>query len=186
MRENWERSVANILLWEGGWAERPNEPGGAVNKGVSFLAFQEWRKSIGAAVPSLTDLKALSTEEAKAIYKRKYADPIGFDNLPPGYDYALLTAAVMTGPNRGKPEQHRPGAAWYHEEAKGDLGLLLVLMMRAKMHDPSCGPHTIPGTKRKQWYGPGWSDRFLSVYKLAKELEGDAALATKSPEGRGT
>lgn len=172
MKKNWDRSVENILVWEGGWAERPNEPGGAVNKGISFQAFKEWRLAQGKPAPSFVDLKALSDEEAKAIYRQKYADPIKFDDLPPGYDYALLTAAVMTGPNYGTPENHRPGAAWYHQEAKGDLGLLLVLMMRAKMHDPNCGPHVIPGTKRKQWYGPGWSDRFLSVYRLAKELGG--------------
>lgn len=172
MKANWDRAVENILIWEGGWAERPNEPGGAVNRGISFTAFKEWRKAQGKPEPSFADLKAITKEEAKEIYRAKYAQRIDFDSLPPGYDYALLTAAVMTGPNYGKPELHRPGAAWYHEEAKGDLGLLLVLMMRAKMHDPNCGPHVIPGTKRKQWYGPGWSDRFLSVYKLAKELGG--------------
>ena len=36
MRENWPRALAFNLAWEGGAAIRPNEPGGAVNKGIAF------------------------------------------------------------------------------------------------------------------------------------------------------
>jgi Glycosyl hydrolase 108 len=157
MRENWDRSVQNVLLWEGGWAERSNEPGGAVNKGVSLQAFREWRRGKGLPEPTKADLKALSDDEAKQIYAEKYAKPIGFDDMPAGYDYALLTASVMFGPGRGTRE--RPGAPGFHDLAQGDLGLLVVLMMRVKMHDPNCVK-----------FGPGWSDRFLAVYRLAREL----------------
>lgn len=171
MEKNWDRSVQNILIWEGGWAERPNEPGGAVNKGVSLTAFREWRLSQGKAIPTKEDLRELTDDEAKQIYRKKYADAIGFDHLASGYDYALLTAAVMSGPGWGHPEDNRPGAAWFHDQSKDDLGKLLVLMMTAKMHDKNCGPHINPVTGKSEWYGPGWSDRFVSVYDLAKEMQ---------------
>ncbi len=149
-QRNWERAIQNILDWEGGFAERAAEPGGGVNKGVSFLVFQEWRKLKGRPEPTMSDLRALSEDEAREIYRARFANPIDFDNLPPGYDYALLTAAVMTGPT---------AARRLHEQAKGDIGHLMVLMMHDKMQSKSIGK-----------FARGWGNRLMAVYDLAREL----------------
>lgn len=147
MLSNWDRAVGHVLVWEGGNAIRENEPGGAVSRGVSLAAFQEEHPGAG-----VEELFQASLDEIKRIYRKNYADKIGFDNLPSGYDAALLHAAVMFGVN---------GAKRFDTRAKGDPGYLVVLMMQDKMHRESAA-----------WkFMKGWSDRFVAVYELAKELE---------------
>ncbi len=147
MRANWDRAIASVLRWEGGSAVRPNEPGGAVNMGVSLQAFREEHPEA-----TLNDLLHMSQDEAKRIYAKNYAGKIGFDDLPSGYDAAMLHGAVMFGVN---------GIKKLDAEAKGDLGYLVVLMMHAKMH-----------REMNTWrFMGGWSDRFKAVYELGKELQ---------------
>lgn len=147
MQKNWDRAIGHVLLWEGGSAIRENEPGGAVNRGVSLQAFRE--EHPGA---SIKDLLAMTDDEAKRIYAKNYAGKIGFDSLPSGYDAAMLHAAVMFGVN---------GARKLDAQAKGDLGYLVVLMCQNKMH-----------REERYWHHmAGWSDRFVAIYELAKSLQ---------------
>ncbi len=99
MEENLKRSVELVLMDEGGFAERAAEPGGAVNKGISLLVFQEWRKKQNphSFLAGIDDLRAMSTIEAMAIYGEKYATPMRFNSHPIGLDYLLLDTAVMEG-----------------------------------------------------------------------------------------
>lgn len=145
MKANWDRAVDSVLLWEGGAAIRENEPGGAVNRGVSLAAYREDHP--GADIP---DLLAMTDEEAKDIYARRYAGPIAFDILPAGLDVAMLHGAVMFGVG---------GVKKMAQDARGDFAKLIVLMMQNKMHRQD-------GLK----FMPGWSDRFVAVYDIAKSL----------------
>lgn len=145
MRENWDRAVNHVLIWEGGNAIRDNEPGGAVSRGVSLAAFQEEHPGAG-----VEDLFKAPLDEIKRIYRQNYADKIDFDTLPSGYDAAMLHAAVMFGVNGAKKF-----------DAKEDYGLLVALMMQNKMH-----------REKEAWkFMKGWSDRFVAIYQLAKELD---------------
>lgn len=145
MKENWDRAIASVLRWEGGAAIRANEPGGAVNRGVSLQAYR-----VEHPEASIQDLLNMSEDEAKRIYRKNYADKIGFDSLPSGYDAAMLHGAVMFGVN---------GVKKFDAIAKGDYGHLITLMMQNKMHRTD-------GVK----FMPGWSDRFVAIYELAKDL----------------
>ena len=147
MQKNWDRAISHVLLWEGGSAVRPNEPGGAVNMGVSLQAFREEHPNA-----TLNDLLHMTQDEAKRIYATNYAAKIGFDDLPSGYDAAMLHGAVMFGVN---------GVKKLDAQAKGDLGYLVILMMHNKMH-----------REMNTWrFMAGWSDRFKAIYELAKELQ---------------
>lgn len=86
-----------VLKHEGGYAERSTEGGGAVNMGVTFTTFAKWRKAQGKPVPTFADLKAMTRDEAIAIYEKYYLAPIGFDDLPSGLDYAVYDASVLGG-----------------------------------------------------------------------------------------
>ncbi len=170
---NFDRCMEHVLRWEGGFAMRPEEPHpdglpGCGNKGISILVLDEWHRSHGMAPATVDDVKALDDGTAKQIYKEKFWDPIGGDSLPVGYDLALLTAAVMFGPNAGTAD--KPGALGFHAEAQGDLGLLVILMMQAKMKTGRCDPHVNPSTGRTEFFGAGWSDRFVSVYRAASAM----------------
>ncbi len=149
MQENWQRSLAFNLAFEGGWAERPEEPGGAVNKGISMLAYREFCKRKGWGEPLLFHLKNIKDKQVSEFYRER-ADQIGFDDLPSGYDLALFNASTMFGVT---------GAKHLHNEAAGDLGYLMVLQMEQKMQTPSVAK-----------FGKGWGKRFRVTYITAKDM----------------
>ncbi|MBI5885317.1 MAG: hypothetical protein HZB85_01890 [Deltaproteobacteria bacterium] len=63
--DNFERSIAFILRHEGGYVNDPRDPGGETNFGISKRAY-----------PYL-DIKGLTVEDAKIIYKKDYWDKAG-------------------------------------------------------------------------------------------------------------
>lgn len=71
----------------------PNEPGGASKYGVSLDTLSKYlgRKA------SLSELRNLSPETAKQIYRRLYWDAIGLDKLAPGLNYAAFDFGVNSG-----------------------------------------------------------------------------------------
>jgi lysozyme family protein len=164
---DWSRSA------EGGFAERKDEPGGAVNKGVSFLVFQEWRKKQGKPTPSLGDLKAITDEEALELYTDKFAKPIHFDDLPSGLDFAMLDIAIMEGVRGSltllqQALDLRTVSGTFDMETRGALmkadvpatiAKLTILQMNRKMHAPSVDR-----------FGKGWGDRIVRRYNKAREL----------------
>lgn len=164
MLKNWRRALDFNLIWEGGWAERENEPGGAVNKGVSLLAYKEWCAKMGRVEPSKWDLQNISDKDVSEFYRQR-ADQIGFDDLPSGYDLLMFNASTMQGVT---------GAKELDKIAKGDMGHFIALHMQKKLDDPRSGWFTDTMTGRKHRFGPGWAKRLVAAYEAAKELaDGD-------------
>jgi lysozyme family protein len=42
----------------------------------------------------------MKVEQAKAIYRQRYADPMRFNDLPSGVDYTVLDYAINSGLGR--------------------------------------------------------------------------------------
>jgi len=42
MKENFQNSLKKVFVHEGGWADYPEDPGGATMKGVTLLTFQRY------------------------------------------------------------------------------------------------------------------------------------------------
>ena len=49
---------------------------------------------------SMGEMKALTPEDVKPVYKKLYADKVRFDDLPAGLDWAVLDWAVNSGTGR--------------------------------------------------------------------------------------
>lgn len=94
---NFETCLAEVLAHEGGWADHPKDPGGATMKGVTIGTFAGFK---GRKV-SKAELRNISDEDLRAIYKRKYWDVVRGDELPLGLDLVAFDAAVNSGPARG-------------------------------------------------------------------------------------
>jgi len=94
MQANLAKALGFIFVSEGGFALRDTEPGGAVNMGVSMKTYALW--STPKAV-TIADLRAMTVDEATAIYTAIYAGQIDFSQLPIGLDYCVLDAAVNEG-----------------------------------------------------------------------------------------
>jgi len=94
MRQNFGRCLALTFAQEGGYSDHPLDPGGATNFGVTQATLSKAR---GRAVTK-AEVRALSRDEAAAIYRQLYWAPIGGDDLPSGVDVAVFDHAVNSGP----------------------------------------------------------------------------------------
>ena len=87
-----------IHKYEGGYGWNPKDPGGPTNFGITCYDLAEYR---GQKMTSMTTwaplVRAMPLSEAEAIYKKKYATGLRFDDLPPGIDCAILDYGVNSG-----------------------------------------------------------------------------------------
>jgi len=183
MQSSFDRSLAAVLMHEGGYSNHPQDKGGPTNRGITIATFRKWMKRNG----TVADLKAISDADVAKIYRRHYWDKVRGDELPSGVDYAVFDYAVNSGPGR---------AAKHLQEVVG------------VPQDGIIGPVTIaasgkPGTitalcdRRMRFlrslaiwdtFGKGWSSRVLGVRQLAHELATEPAhpAEPKTPAERKT
>ena len=83
---DFHRCISLILGEEGGIANHRKDPGGLTKFGISQRSY-----------PTL-DIAALTLDDAKAIYRRDYWNPIRGDELPSGLDLTLFDSAINQGP----------------------------------------------------------------------------------------
>lgn len=92
MREDWETAIAFVLKMEGGaeGEHDPNDPGGYTKFGISSKAY-----------PNL-DIKNLTLDQAKEIYRRDYWTTCQCDDLPTPFAIGVFDCAVNQGTGRAK------------------------------------------------------------------------------------
>jgi len=96
MNENWEKSFQMVLKHEGGYVNNPKDPGGMTNLGVTKKV---WEEFVGREVDE-SEMRALTPDVVKPLYKKNYWDKIKGDQLPSGVDYAAYDLAVNSGTGR--------------------------------------------------------------------------------------
>lgn len=94
---NFTRCIGPILEAEGGFVDHPNDPGGATNMGITFNTLKSWRQPDSITVD---DVRNLTEDEAKQIYRANYWNAIGCDDLPDGVDLVTFDFGVNAGPGR--------------------------------------------------------------------------------------
>lgn len=78
-----------LMRWEGEFYEDdPDDPGGRTKYGIDQRSHPN------------VDIRALTREEAKAIYRRDYWDAVKADELPPGLRIVVVDIAVNNGRSR--------------------------------------------------------------------------------------
>lgn len=96
-KENFPDPVlAFTLEREGGWADDPHDPGGATMRGVTLATYAAFK---GRAVTK-AELKTIPEGEVAAIYRSRYWQAVGGDDLPAGIDLCLFDIGVNSGPSR--------------------------------------------------------------------------------------
>ena len=96
MRKNFDKCFEMLLAHEGGFVNHPEDPGGATNLGVIKRTLQNY---LGRHV-SMDEMRNLTPEDVKPIYRLSYADAVCFDDLPAGLDWVMLDWAVNSGSGR--------------------------------------------------------------------------------------
>ena len=80
---SFESYIDRVLSHEGGYVNDPRDPGGETKWGISKRSY-----------PSL-DIKSLTREDAKTIYRRDFWDVLG--DMPDALKFQMLDAAVNHG-----------------------------------------------------------------------------------------
>ena len=95
---NFEACHAVTAKYEGGFVNHPSDPGGATNWGITRAVLADWR---GRPV-SVADVKAMPYAEALLIFRKRFWNTVGAENMPKGVDLACYDWGVNSGPARGR------------------------------------------------------------------------------------
>ena len=96
MNRNWDKAFDLVIVNEGGYVDNSQDPGGDTNWGCTKAV---WEKYVGHEVTK-DDIKALTKEDVKPLYKRNYWDAIHGDAIPSGLDYCIFDCAINSGVGR--------------------------------------------------------------------------------------
>lgn len=96
MKNNWNFAVKELLKSEGGYTNDPSDSGGATNFGITIIDYRKYINKNGTA----DDVRRMTVDQAKTIYKTKYWDAINGDQLESGVDYSCFDYGVLAGLGR--------------------------------------------------------------------------------------
>lgn len=166
--EWFETCLAIVLEFEGGWSNRPTDPGGATKWGITLNTYSSWRALQGFDSTAQRDLAAMSQETARAIYEQLYWRAAKCHLLPKPLALALFDSCVNHGVSRGVrllqealavevDGQFGPETMGAAEAAEKVTLLSEFLARRMRFYG---------GLKTFGEYGLGWSRRLLRVAAL--------------------
>lgn len=168
-RENYGRSLAAVLRWEGGYVNHPKDPGGATMQGVTQKVFDAYCDRAGAP---RRPVKEITEAEVRKIYKRQYWDVICGDDLPMGLDFALFDFAVNSGPTRavrvlqgilGQRQDGDMGAVTINAATEADQEDLIAKLCGARLA-------FMRGLSGWSTFGKGWQSRVSGVRQQATAM----------------
>src|ERR1700678_505793 len=99
MKANFNDCLNRLLKDEGGYGNDPQDPGGPTNFGITLTDFRKYIKADGTAI----DVKNMTKDQASVIYKERYWNALGCDDLPSGVDYTCFDYGVNSG--IGRPQK---------------------------------------------------------------------------------
>jgi len=92
--EFFESALVHVLKSEGGYTNHPNDKGGPTNWGITQADYSSFLGRPATA----DDVKAMTIEEASAIYKKKYWDAMKLERIR---DREIALILFDQGVNRG-------------------------------------------------------------------------------------
>jgi lysozyme family protein len=90
---SYDAALARVLAHEGGYTNDPRDPGGPTKFGITIADYRRYAKPDAGA----DDVRAMTLDGAKAIYRAHYWDALACDALPAGVDYAVFDYGVNSG-----------------------------------------------------------------------------------------
>lgn len=154
---NFDKAFERLIGHEGGYVNDPRDPGGETKFGISKRSYPA------------EDIKGLTLERAKAIYRRDFWGAAGCDAVPGAMKFDLFDMAVNSGPVTAiKTLQRSAGVT--------PDGLLGPITLQALNSTPA--PRLVARfnghrldfmTDLKTWsvFGKGWAKRVASNLKEA-------------------
>jgi len=178
MNENFEQSFNLVIKSEGGFTNDQRDSGNHLpdgRQGSTMLGCTQanWEAYVGHKVTQ-DDMKKLTKEDVKPLYKKNYWDAVSGDLLPSGLDYAAFDFAINAGPGASrKMIQKALGVV-----ADGSIGpntLAAIQKADAKelMHKFSDAKTAFyKSLGNFNVYGAGWLRRVAEVQTVADKMIG--------------
>lgn len=92
-----DQILDEVIRREGGFVDHPHDRGGPTKYGITWATLAAWRKR----PVTLEDMRALTEDDARAIYRRQYVEGPGFDQVAdPALRGLLVDYGVHSGPSR--------------------------------------------------------------------------------------
>lgn len=172
MNTNYQYALTQLLRDEGGYTNNPNDKGGPTNFGITIADYKKYLNPNGTA----SDVRNMTVDQAKAIYKPKYWDAVNGDNLPSGVDYCVFDYGVNSGVSR---------AVKVYKQFKDITDP--VQLINKICDERLAFMHNIRGGKDWSVFGKGWQRRVDGVrtnsIKLAKSPSKTGAGASTGAAG---
>jgi lysozyme family protein len=151
----FESALRLILDWEGGYSNDPNDPGGETKFGISKRAFPH------------INIKALTLDGAKAIYREHYWDKCHCEELPRALAIIVFDCAV----NQGTDFAARNLQGVVGADVDGVIGKKTVAAAQLKDIDRTVREYIVNRimryTQTEGWqvYGKGWVKRVVDIHQ---------------------
>lgn len=160
----FDKALAMVLRFEGGWSDDPYDPGGPTNRGITLAIYA---REQGIAVTSGTrgqlvaGLRTISDDLVRRIYLERYWRPACCPDLPAGIAVFHFDTAV----NMGVGTAARMLQQALGVEADGEIGP--ITRAAAAAADPAEVLRTYAGLRRQRYrslsafwrFGRGWLAR---------------------------
>ena len=145
MKNSFDKGFAFVIGAEGNLTDDPNDPGGLTKYGISHRAYHQ------------KDIRNLTLDDAKAIYKADYWDKCNCDALFYPLDIIVFDTAVNMGVSVAK------------RIPIVDLTLQDYLLERIRLYTEM---------KKFSLYGRGWINRVLNLYKTFVNVDYDTPIGS--------
>jgi lysozyme family protein len=177
---SYDEALARLLAHEGGYSNHPADPGGPTNFGITIADYRRYVKP--NATPA--DVRAMTIDEAKAIYRARYWDAMRCDELPIGIDYCIFDYAVHSGTGRAtKVLQRCLGVA-----VTGRMDDATIAAARRadvpRLIDAICDERLRFLQSLKTWpvFGRGWARRVAEVRAASHAMvTANVTVAARAP-----
>ena len=178
MINNFEQSFNLVIKSEGGFTNDQRDIGNHLpdgRQGSTMLGCTQanWEAYVGHQVTQ-DDMKKLTKEDVKPLYKKNYWDAVLGDLLPSGLDYAAFDFAINAGSNASR-KMVQIAVDVNNDGIFGPATLKAIQNADAK---DVLGRFTSAKIKFYQSlsnfevYGKGWLKRCADVQQIANEMIG--------------
>ena len=154
---NFDKAFERLIGHEGGYVNDPRDPGGETKFGISKRSYPA------------EDIKTLTLERAKAIYRRDFWGLAGCDAVPDAMKFDLFDMAVNSGPVTAIKTLQR-SACVTPDGLLGPITLQALNSTQAPRLVARFNGHRLDFmTDLKTWsvFGKGWAKRVASNLKGA-------------------
>jgi lysozyme family protein len=151
----FEAALAFVLVHEGGFADRPTDPGGPTARGITQVTYDSWRDQLREARRPVVEI---SDEEVRLIYFEGYWQKFHCADLAWPLSLVLFDSAVLIS----KPVHvlqavlHVAVDGVFGSETRSAAQLAAPRRLARSLVDARCGYHVASAHLSEN---PGWLER---------------------------